>query len=411
MSYFALLKSHRASLGFGFLHAFFSGFGQTFLIALFAPAIIEEFSLTNTAWGLLYASGTLGSAMVFPWVGNRIDDLPLGAFSIAATVLLALASALLGVAPNAAVLLVAIMGLRLGGQAVMTHIAATSVARSFSTQRGRALSLSALGHPAGEALLPLLAVLGLSTLGWRKTSFVMAALCLFVLLPASLALLARADSLRAYRPMRRQRRRGAPSEVRWGLLLRPPLLVVWPAALVPPFLLTGFFLHQESVVHAKGWAPGTLATFFVAFAAARTTMTFFSGRFIDHWSARRLFPFYLAPMGAGLLALALAEHSLGALAFLLGAGLTVGAGTTIKSALWAELFPANRLGAIRSVFSMLTVVSTAVSPALFGWYLDGDYGVDLLVWICMLLLLTTALLSGWITGAEMGPIPDHGEKP
>ena len=51
-------------LASGFLMTFFSGFGQTYFIALFAGELMSELSLTDGQFGSLYTAGTLASAVV-----------------------------------------------------------------------------------------------------------------------------------------------------------------------------------------------------------------------------------------------------------------------------------------------------------------------------------------------------------
>ena len=55
-------------LAFGFTLAFFSGFGQTFLLSLYVPEVANSFTLSNTQLSSLYAIATLGSAFTLPSV-------------------------------------------------------------------------------------------------------------------------------------------------------------------------------------------------------------------------------------------------------------------------------------------------------------------------------------------------------
>ena len=80
---------------------------------------------------------------------------------------LVVACALMSLATNMLTLVVALFCLRLFGQGLMSHTANTAAARYFDHLRGRALSFVNLGHPAGEAVLPVLTVALLASLEWR----------------------------------------------------------------------------------------------------------------------------------------------------------------------------------------------------------------------------------------------------
>ncbi|MDT8444540.1 MAG: MFS transporter, partial [Desulfuromonadales bacterium] len=153
--YFSFLHAHPQILIFGMLLTFFSSFGQTFLISIFVPYFLEVFALDTAQFGLLYATATLASAASLPWFGRLLDRVPLRRFSLAAGLGLVLACLAIALAPNVGFLFVALLGLRLTGQGLLSLTASITMARVFERGRGRALSLSGLGYPLGEGLLPL----------------------------------------------------------------------------------------------------------------------------------------------------------------------------------------------------------------------------------------------------------------
>lgn len=62
--------------------AFLSNFGQTNFIGVFGPSIQAEFQLSHTIWGMIYMLGTLGTAMVLPWSGQKVDHIELEKYTI-----------------------------------------------------------------------------------------------------------------------------------------------------------------------------------------------------------------------------------------------------------------------------------------------------------------------------------------
>src|SRR5690606_33132814 len=75
------------------------------------------------------------------------------------------------------------------GQGMLTHVAMTAMGRWFDQKRGRAVSIAALGFPASEAALPLIAVWIIEAFGWRMTWTAAAVALVTVPLPLFLLLL------------------------------------------------------------------------------------------------------------------------------------------------------------------------------------------------------------------------------
>lgn len=85
------------------------------------------------------------------------DSLPLSRLALA--IALVFASAAIGMA-------YAPFLMHVFGQGMFSHIAMTALGRWFGDRSGQAVSSINLGHPAGEILVPLLAVLLIGTIGW-----------------------------------------------------------------------------------------------------------------------------------------------------------------------------------------------------------------------------------------------------
>lgn len=138
---------------------------------------------------------------------------------------------------------------------------------------------------------------------------------------------------------------------------------------------------------------------------ASTVGTLSSGPLVDRFSAARLLPFFLLPLGAGLIALAVGDAPWLAMAFMTGAGLTAGTGLTLLGALWAELYGVLHLGSIRSFVWALVVFASAIAPALFGYLMDAGIRVESIAGGCLIAAFGAALLAGisrlpkrWVRG-------------
>jgi MFS family permease len=80
--------------------------------------------------------------------------------------------------------------------------------------------------------------------------------------------------------------------------------------------------------------------------------------------------------------------------FLLILGIAVGLSGPVKSALMAELYGIERLGAVRSLFTMVMVLSTALGPMIVGNMMDMGYSIFQIV-LSLAILAFITLLNGF----------------
>ncbi|AJF06572.1 MFS transporter [Geoalkalibacter subterraneus] len=394
MTYIEFIRQNPRLAFFGPLFSFFSNFGQTFFLSLFLPFLIAAFNLTNTSFGGIYSAATLSGALTLMWVGQYIDRYDLKHFSALVALGLAGAALLMSATVSVWMLFLALFGLRLFGQGLANHTAQTTMARYFVTVRGKALSVSALGLPLGEAILPSLGAFFIAWLGWRGSWLAIGVLILIVLVPLQRILL---GSLETHPELwaKKQSESAVDAGKKWnrrGVLRDPRFYFILPATLLSPFLLTGLFLYQMVLADHKGWSMEIMASAFVLFATSRVVCSLTVGPLVDRFSARRVFPFLLLPLLAGLLILWWMDTWWTPFVYLLFAGMTEGMGVSVKNALWAELYGVRTLGAIRSMLSTFLLIGTAVSPLLFGWLLDRGIGFDqILVAACVVIACSILL--------------------
>ncbi len=383
---------HRAApaLAFGFLLTFASSAGQTFFISLSAGGLKAELGLGHGAFGGLYTLATAGSALTLVWLGKLADRFDL--VSLSGATLLALAvtcAALMAGARSVATLALALYGLRLAGQGMLSHLALTAMGRWFSVERGRALSVAIVGFTAGEAVLPIVVATLLGLFAWRTVWLGTGAVLALVLLPAVLVLGGVVRRRGLDRPPARAAADGAPEVRAWTraeVLRDPRFYALLPGVLAPPFIITGVLFHQVHLAAVKGWTLTGFAATYPLFAGASTAVVIGLGFLIDRFGARRVLPFYLLPIATGLLLLAASDSLLAAALFMALMGATSGGGTLVLGALWAELYGVAHLGAIRALAVALMVLSTALAPGVMGWLIDGGVALD----------LQLRVMAGWV---------------
>lgn len=381
MSYLAFVAANARLLGFGLALAAYSSFGQTFYIALFGAEIRNAFGLSHGGFGAAYSTATLGSAACLVWLGRFFDEVDLRLWTTLLCTGLALACLLMAWSPAVPWLVAAIFGLRLFGQGLLSHAASASMARYFEAGRGRALGIAGLGHPLGEALLPLPAVALAAIVGWRLSWTVVAALVLGAALPLALWLLrGHADRQRAWLADRGTARTQAVRvELAWtrAQVVRDPVFYfLLPASLASSYVMTGFFFHQAHLAQAKGWPLTLIAGSFAAWALASVAAALVAGDLVDRRGATRMMPFALVPMCAGLAALSVTDSPMVAPIYLGLAGVSQGVHMTVQGALWAEIYGVRHIGAIRALTTGLAVLATALAPASLGWLIDAGVSME-----------------------------------
>lgn len=423
--YWQFFRREAPLLTYGVLLTLLSSVGQTFLVSLFVPDFLATFSLTEGSFGLLYSGATLTSGLLLPWVGKLMDRKHLGRFTLGVVALLAGSAFVMAGAWHVAVLGAALLGIRLGGQGLSSHTALTAMARYYRTARGKALSISNLGFSLGEAVLPVLLTGAIAWIGWRwtwvglGTAVVLSAPLLVGLLRSSGVELDPREAIRGGREGGDRRleatgdgagtpsdgeaspsagRRGArgradaPQHTRKDVVADPTFWALVPAALLPAFWLTGFFLYQTSIAEAKGWSGALMASAFISFAVVRTGFILGTGEWVDRLSGRRLFPFTVVPMGVGVGLLWALDGGWVAYAFMALLGVTSGMNGSVKTALWAELYGTEHLGAIKSMLASLMVISTSAAPPVVGFTMQGG-GLAVLLGAGVATVVVSALLA------------------
>lgn len=370
-NYLGLMRAYPREFTFLMMHPFFSGLGQTFFIALFVPHFHRSFELTATSFGLIYSVATLVSGLMLSVTGPLIDRWHLKYFSAMAAFFLLFGYLCLSLTTNIPFLIVGLFLVRLGGQGLISLAATTATARFFLHQRGKSLSLTNFGFPLGEALFPPLA-------GWLIFHFAappvlmgLGVSCFFVFMLGLIFLIPYDHPL--CRPSTLKSRTATkPSDDfnRWDAIKTPFFLVVALQMTLPAFLLTGFFFHQATLANEFGISLVTFANAFIGWAAARVILSFISGPLVDQWGATRLVPYVSLPFAAGLLLFSLWQGAFSPYVYLFMAGVSVGFAGPIYPSCWAEVFGTTYLGSIKSLVSTATILSTSVSPVLFGYLFD-----------------------------------------
>lgn len=363
------LRDNARWIAGGFLLTLFSSFGQTYFISLSAGDIRAEYGLSHGGFGTIYMIATLASAATLPQIGKIVDRISVASTVALAALVLALACVLMAWSSSLALLVLSIYLLRLFGQGMFTHIAMTAMGRWFAAQRGRAVSLTAIGVNLGEAVFPISFVAVAALIGWRGSWLLAASVLLLVALPLIYSLLKveRMPQSVAQDPNRPVAREWTRAEV-----VRDPLF--WASlsgVLAPPFIGTTIFFHQVYLSELRGWGPSVFAASFAIMSSMTILFALIAGQLVDRFSAIRLLPTFLVPLSLSCFVLASTDAPWGAYAFMALMGISYGFSSTLFGALWPELYGSKHLGGIRSLIVAFMVFATAMGPGLTGALIDA----------------------------------------
>ena len=371
--YWLFARAHPRFLGFGFFLAFLSSAGQTYFIGVFGPEIQIEFDLDTGAWGRIYMLGTLASAVVINWSGSLIDRFALRQFTAFSLIGLSVACFLMSSVTKPLLLVLAIFMLRQFGQGLSSHASITSMARYHQANRGKAIALASIGFAAGEAALPLLAIFAIEIWGWRDT-YAIAALVVLVSMLLALWLLKGHSQRHASHfeamGLKSDSEHDGIHYTRKQMLSESRFYLMLPAIIAPSLIITAIFFFPAEIARAKNWSSLWVTGNYWVYSLTAVTVAISSGALIDRISARRVVPSFLLPLALALFVLTLSNHQFVIWPFMLLMGASSGLYFTGLSALWAELYGAKYLGAIKSLTNAVMVFSSALGPALVGSLLN-----------------------------------------
>jgi len=300
-----------------------------------------------------------------------------------------LSSLMMAFSTNIFMIFLGLLGLRFAGQGLLSHISSTTISKFFDKMRGKALSITSLGYSTGEGFFPILMSFVIGYVGWRNSLILNSLIVAVILIPFLWFALSKVKNLNSETDNSVKN-----SNTSRSILFQDRnFYLIALNSIVLPFLVTGLFFYQSSLAEFKNWTIEWISFSFLGFAAGRTISSLLSGQLIDKFSALKLLPLYLLPFLIGLLSLLYFDHIYIAIAYLTLTGISVGFGSTIKTAVIAEIYGVKSLGGIRSVFATIMILGTALSPLLFGFLLDNGYSFLHIISGGIILVISVSLLS------------------
>jgi len=379
MNYFHFFRANTKILTFVVLLTFFSGFGQTYLLSIYIPHFIEAFAISRTFYSTLYSLATILSGITIIFAGKIIDKVPIKLFAMVVVLGLAMANITAGLSYNVSMLFISIFLLRFFGQGLSSHTAFTIAGKYFDKARGKALSIAYLGFPFAEGLMPSVVLLGIAFFGWRNNFMLSAFTVIAILLPLTILLLHKFNpsviNEKGFESTKDKRLKFSnSSDKTWtqkDVLKNKLFYYLAPMPFLIGFLITAVFFFQTFIADFKGWSVEWMALNIVAYAISSFTFSILSGPIIDRFSARSVFPFMAIPLVVGFAFLLLFNHPFAACPYWFFVGISAGMSSTVATACYAESYGVKSLGAVRSLFTFVMIIGTALGPVFYSILLDA----------------------------------------
>ncbi len=378
------LSSRQVSwIGAGYLLTLSSLPGQTVFIAQFNAPIREAFSLSHGEFGGLYTIATLASSACLIWAGGLADRFAPRLLGLVCIGFLALTMLFISQVTSIVALGIALFGLRLFGQGMLSHIAMTAIARWFNRFRGRALSLAQMGMPTGEAVLPFLITIAIVAMGWRQVWLVATVVLVIVMMPLIAFLLRdppdgkRAIAAGIVNPDGENSTKPAGEYWTRARVLQDPLFYMMVAGLMGPAAIgTLYIFNQAHLADIKGWDIMVFTAFFPVLSLSVVAASVISGMLVDRFGAWRIVPFLLIPEGLGTIALGVFDSIWTIPGFFIAFGMSAGMMSPVVGALWAEIYGTVHMGKIRALATSAMVLASAIGPGFAGVLIDFGFNLE-----------------------------------
>jgi MFS family permease len=384
-STYELLKAHGSLIVAGFLLVFFSVFGQSVFFGAYIPLIKEDLNLSNTTISFAYTLATISSSFIIIYTGKGLDRFQLRYFVCLVLVGLAAGCFVMAYAYNIIVLTLAFFILRQFGQGLMVLSAHTSINRYISKNKGKALALTSLGGSCMIIVFPIIALVAREYMGWRDAWIFYSLFILFILLPI-FAFLLKSHQSKTHAQWEESINTDTHSETainkHWS---RVHVLQDWrfyallSITILSPFIGTVIFFYQGELANALSMSPLAFAATFPTFTIASIVFSIVAGQVIDIYGEKPvliIFPILYA-LGLYLLSSQLGIASVYSGMLLIGG--SNGIISILGGPILTQLYGTKYLGSIKSMLFSSSILSSAISPLMFGFLIDQGYDITTLL--------------------------------
>ena len=400
--------------------------GQTMGMGVFTDHFIAAFGLTRTQLSIAYLFGTLASSLLLTRAGRFYDDTGarisivgasagLGAFVVFIACIDILATPLSGLTgiPLAWVtfplILVGYFGVRFTGQGVLTSASRNVLLLWYEKRRGFMSGSRSVVATLAFSLAPVLLALLISQFGWRGALY---ALAIIVGLGFSLlALVLVRDTPEACGLLPDG---GAAAGVEEARLVYPdhsaeeakrsPVFWIYASALAFHSLIsTAVVFHIVAIFNEHGRSAEQAFGYFFPLAVVSVSVNLTASWLSDYMPLKPFLIVMLLAFAMGAWGLLTLGESSGYWLMVVGFGCAGGLWGVHSNLAFVRFFGRLHLGEISGVNTALTVVGSAIGPALFSVGNDLFATYHAAIWLSLGLLIVLLVAAVLIPQPEPRP--------
>lgn len=394
--------------------------GQTFAISAFTPFLQESLQLSTSSLAAAYMLGTFLAALPLSVIGPASDRYGLRWTTAGVAIALGCSCFAISRATGFFSLLLGFLLLRCLGQGALTLLASNVVSMWFQKRLGTVNSVMSAGGAAAFAIVPLVLISSIESLGWRSTYVVMGSVILVTLVPALVLVLRDRPEDLGLRPDGTLLGSAinasvavteSPADLTFGEAVRHRTFWILAADMALWAMIgTGIVFYALPIFEECGIPAARSKLLFATFSASMLVAQIAGGILADRYAMNRLLAigFGLLTLGAAVVPLTTTETHVHIFALLFGAG--QGLAIAVNSTMWVRYYGRLHLGKIRGAVWSSTVAGSGCGPFILGMFKDQIGSFTPGLWVFVSLLAPLAPLSLLATAPIAGKLAS-GRKP
>lgn len=380
------------------VHAF--GFGVYASFTFWVNPWMEEFGASRSQIMLALMTTNLAMSLLSPFVGKAMDSIPIHRIVAAGIILFALALVLIANASSMfqIILIYAVLiGLALSLAGIIAG--QTLMVRWFTRRRGLALGLVSVGSSIGGFLFPPLITFLESSIGWRSSHLLLAAIALLLVTPLILLLIRQpengatdTDNLQAVDDGKKEDTARHMPEWTVMTVLRSRDFFPLVLCLMPLGITTMIFSSNFGPFSADLGIPAQQASFALSFFA----VTMIAGKVLismicDYLDFRLVFAGVITLLLGALFILTTTPSFPALIVASLMIGFSAGSFTTLMAAIVGRQFGARNFGLVAGMLFFANCWTVVLLP-LSAWARDHFGSYSGVWWSLMAAILLCGLL-------------------
>ena len=397
--------------------------GQTVGMAIFTDQFIEHFGLSRTELSLAYLLGTVSSAVFLTRAGRLYDRIGARFVMVGSSILLGLAlcfiacidliaAALAPLSPFASATIVfpliwlGYFGVRFAGQGVLSGAATNVLLVWFDRRRGIVSGVRAVFATLGFSMAPVVLAWMIATESWRGALLTLAVIVGIGF--STIALLIVRDTPEScglvpdgHRHGTGHASSGTIPDVTVTTARRSAVFWIYSLVLaLYGLFITGVVFHIVAIFAEAGRTSAEAFAYFFPAAMISVAVNVLGSWLADRVPLKWLLMFELVGFIAGTWGLLSLDQTWGYWTFIAGIGIASGLWGVLSNLSFIRFFGRRYLGEISGLNMTLSVIGSAIGPALFSLGNDvfGSYHAG--SWVTLLLSVVLLLFAMVIKQVE-----------